>query len=230
MFKSKILVKSKLAFTLAEVLITLGIIGIVAALTIPTLMNRTQNAEFITQMKKDYSVLSSAYTSIKADNGGEFVNALSSCTDNDHLCLKNIFKTKLQVNRECQSPNSGDCFPSMSEIKRLDGSSANDYYLNLETGTETVLNDGSALIFYLDSATCKSTISPSHNNRCGWITVDVNGLKKPNTWGKDLYTFIIFSDLIKPAIPDITDIVSGDDCETGTNFGYTCSAKYLYGK
>lgn len=45
------------AFTLAEVLITLGIIGVVAALTIPALMNSTGNAEYVSAYKKTLSVL-----------------------------------------------------------------------------------------------------------------------------------------------------------------------------
>lgn len=42
----------KNAFTLAEVLITLGIIGVVAAMTIPTLMNKTNDAELKSAYKK----------------------------------------------------------------------------------------------------------------------------------------------------------------------------------
>ncbi|MBP7212243.1 prepilin-type N-terminal cleavage/methylation domain-containing protein, partial [bacterium] len=49
---------SKTAFTLAEVLITLGIIGIVAALTIPTLMNKSQKQQTVTALKKSYSTFS----------------------------------------------------------------------------------------------------------------------------------------------------------------------------
>lgn len=49
--------KKKLAFTLAEVLITLGIIGIVAAMTIPTLINKKQKAEIETQLKENYSII-----------------------------------------------------------------------------------------------------------------------------------------------------------------------------
>ena len=49
--------KNKLAFTLAEVLITLGIIGIVAALTLPVLIQVNKNKEVETKLKKIYSVL-----------------------------------------------------------------------------------------------------------------------------------------------------------------------------
>ncbi len=52
---------NKLGFTLAEVLITLGIIGIVAALTIPGLLSRNEEKVRETQLKKAYSVLSQAH-------------------------------------------------------------------------------------------------------------------------------------------------------------------------
>ena len=48
------------AFTLAEVLITLGIIGVVAAMTMPTLINSTQGAQYKTAYKKALSVMSQA--------------------------------------------------------------------------------------------------------------------------------------------------------------------------
>ena len=57
------------AFTLAEVLIVLGIIGIVAELTIPTLMNNVQNQVTVVTVKKAYSTLSQAYTMAVQDNG-----------------------------------------------------------------------------------------------------------------------------------------------------------------
>ena len=47
-------------FTLAEVLITLGIIGVVAAMTMPTLINSTQGAQYKTAFKKSLTVLSQA--------------------------------------------------------------------------------------------------------------------------------------------------------------------------
>ena len=43
------------AFTLAEVLITLVIIGVIVSMTIPTLINKTQNQEFVSRLKKTYS-------------------------------------------------------------------------------------------------------------------------------------------------------------------------------
>lgn len=57
------------AFTLAEVLITLGIIGVVAALTIPTLVSKTKKNQETVALKKFYSAMSQAIKLSEADNG-----------------------------------------------------------------------------------------------------------------------------------------------------------------
>lgn len=56
-------------FTLAEVLITLGIIGIVAAMTLPAVINRTQSKELETQFKKVYSELNQIAQLFKNEKG-----------------------------------------------------------------------------------------------------------------------------------------------------------------
>ena len=57
------------AFTLAEVLITLAIIGVVAAISIPSVISNTQQQEFKTGLKKAASVLNSAITMNMAVDG-----------------------------------------------------------------------------------------------------------------------------------------------------------------
>ena len=52
--------KNKLAFTLAEVLVTLGIIGVVSAMTVPTLMQNYQRQSYVTQLHKTYNEISQA--------------------------------------------------------------------------------------------------------------------------------------------------------------------------
>lgn len=71
----------RIAFTLAEVLITLGIIGVVAALTLPTVIKNYQKHVTITRLQKAYSILGQVAQKSIADNGsidlvaGEAVNA-----------------------------------------------------------------------------------------------------------------------------------------------------------
>src|SRR5574344_693563 len=63
--------KKSLAFTLAEVLIVLGIIGIVAALTIPTLMANVQKQQYVTALKKFYSTQTEGFARMLAEDNVE---------------------------------------------------------------------------------------------------------------------------------------------------------------
>lgn len=56
-------------FTLAEVLVTLGIIGIVAAMTIPTLITKHRKVEVVTKLEKFYSVFNQAIKMSEAEYG-----------------------------------------------------------------------------------------------------------------------------------------------------------------
>ena len=59
----------KRAFTLAEVLITLAIVGIIAAITIPTIVNKYKTTVASTRLKKFYSMMSQAIQLSEIDNG-----------------------------------------------------------------------------------------------------------------------------------------------------------------
>ncbi|MFA6989692.1 MAG: type II secretion system protein, partial [Candidatus Gastranaerophilaceae bacterium] len=77
-------IKFKDGFTLAEVLITLAIIGVVAAMSIPGLINSTNKMENVVALKKAFSTLSSAYHMLATDNG-DITGALQGVTTSDDL-------------------------------------------------------------------------------------------------------------------------------------------------
>lgn len=60
---------NKLGFTMAEVLITLGIIGVVAAMTLPALINNQRNKALETALKKNYSAILQALDMYQAETG-----------------------------------------------------------------------------------------------------------------------------------------------------------------
>ena len=62
----------KLGFTLAEVLITLGIIGIVSAMTLPTVINNARDRQFKSMFKKQVSVISQAIQMGDAEDGDSY--------------------------------------------------------------------------------------------------------------------------------------------------------------
>lgn len=145
--------KRKLGFTLAEVLITLGIIGVVAAMTIPSLMNSTGQAEFKTGMKKALSVLNQAVTMNVALDGNDFC-AMTTTATNFSGSLYNMFVTRMNVVNTGDSATIGGAF-----------NTGNNYTL--------FFNDGMAITFPLTASSCTTTQSCK-------LVVDVNGLKRPN--------------------------------------------------
>lgn len=165
----------KLGFTLAEVLITLGIIGVVAAMTIPSLMNQTGQAEFKTGMKKALSVLNQAVTMNVALDGNDF-SSLATTAGTGANGLYNMFTTRMNIVNTGASATIGGAF----------NQAANNYTL--------FFNDGMAVTFPQAAGGC-TTAAPCR------LVVDVNGLKKPNqlslqratTTGAPVYDQFVFS-------------------------------------
>ena len=99
--------KNKWAFTLAEVLITLGIIGVVAAMTLPTLIQKYQEKVTVNKLKKMYSVLSQAYNLYRIDNELEIIPYTAEGAEKAF----NIFKPYLKIATDCGTTNSAaGCF------------------------------------------------------------------------------------------------------------------------
>ena len=173
----------KKAFTLAEVLITLGIIGVVAALTIPTLVNNYRKKQFETGLKKEYSVLLQALDMYKQDN--ETPLKREDCTQ-----ARNTFKLALQpylkILMDCGDNSSGKCLKLTSETnnptyKTYSGRPAREYLFD---DGQLILNDGSHLLFE----------NPGGGSAV-YVSIDVNGYKKlPNKWGEDVFTFQLMND------------------------------------
>lgn len=171
-------------FTLSEVLITLGIIGIVAALTMPSLIANYQKKVISSQMKKFVSTFSQAYNlaivnygepqgwdicSIQTNNanctkydGGASQYILSSVKKFDiSNNIPESYKEQLQENLK---NTIGGGWPNWSNIKVW------------------ALNDGSIIYNMEDWVMNNGNIATT-------FMVDVNGLKKPNRLGKDIFRF-----------------------------------------
>lgn len=207
---------NRFGFTLAEVLITLGIIGVVAALTIPALMNSTQDKEYRVALKKTFSILSQATMSMVHENGGT-LKAL--CPDGDSTCLQDAYLPYLSTTKTCANGVYGCYTSGANTLKTLSGVVA-----GFGPDTGAILSDGAGVDFYQIKSNCDGT-GDGGTALCGELYVDVNGpYKKPNTYGKDLFIFYIKSNGIAPAGGP------GDTayCDT-TNWpqGYGCAAKYL---
>jgi len=181
---------SRKAFTLAEILITLTVIGVVAALTIPTLLQNTNQAEIAAAWKKDFSDINQATIQIISDNGGTMKGI---CSDWDHDCFRNAYSKYLSFIKTCNAgPNNGNCWHKPGEFYEFDSTPITSSSWSGAAGA--ILNNGS-LIWIANDKT-----SDCHGGvECGYFSVDVNGFKKPNTLGKDIFRVIMAQD--KTSLP-----------------------------
>ena len=179
-------------FTLAEVLITLVIIGVIAAMTIPTLINKTNNQEYVSKLKKTYSTLSQVTNKILFEEGTPNVSIGGWAVDQE--AFFNMYKKYLSNAKECAVGSS--CFDTIT-YKGVDGSNSGDnyYFMNLTDKGRLVLADGTFLNFHLYNVNCAGGQAAdgidAMGATCGYIHVDVNGQKGPNKWGRDAFRFYL---------------------------------------
>ena len=188
--------RKKAAFTLAEVLITLGIIGVVAAMTLPTLISNYQKRVYVTQLKKSVSVLSQGFTTMMGHDGvtelkdthafsGMGGGVCNSSNGDEYNILTNNCSS---IREGLQNVFSGIQFVPCDEtqIKELNGSKHSE----TKSGTCIEFPDGSE-IFSLGFQ--KNPINHTHPTG-GFISeiyIDINGSKNPNTWGRDVFWLVI---------------------------------------
>ena len=84
------------AFTMAEVLITLGIIGVVTAITMPILIKNYQEHVLINQLKRNYSILSQVITQLNYEYDGNWDISLNQFYDDITAKIKTVKLCKKQ--------------------------------------------------------------------------------------------------------------------------------------
>lgn len=186
---SKIVHKLKfLAFTLAEVLIVMGIIGIVAEMTIPTILQNTLDAQMNSSIKAAYSILSQALISAVSDNGGTLGVETTTGTWTDHNNLTDKFAPELKYSKR----GSGYALMGLSgaiKYKYYKNNSTNSGWPDAsETGNNVLNLNNGFILYFMDESGIGYT---GGLNDCAQIWVDVNGNKTPNMAGVDLLGFFI---------------------------------------
>ena len=169
--------KKKTAFTLAEVLVTLGIIGVVSAMTVPSLMQNYQRQSYVTQLHKVYNELSQAL--VRYQNDKNAVN-LSEAGMTTVAAAQNFIKDYMKVVSECPAVEA-PCFAD--SYKTMAGAAVTDSYFTF-TYKSYVLASGAA-------------VRPAYskvNDKIVHFCIDINGQKGPNIVGRDLFFLAVYND------------------------------------
>lgn len=191
-------IKKIIAFTLAEVIIVLGIVGIVAEMTIPTLVNNVNENIYYAGAKKAYSSLSQALLLIAADPN------LTMDTTDQFTTLDSF----LNVMRDM---GKGDDITLLGSV--------NYYHYKckipfgpINYGQATSYSTDSGILIINPEANCNSAQDAPI---CSDIYWDTNGLKPPNMNGYDLLAFRLYKQQGVYQIRPLGMPGSGD--------GYSCS-------
>lgn len=218
--------KKDVAFTLAEVLITLGVIGVVAAMTIPTLISKIQKQQIEAQIRENYS---SVVQAIRMANADDAVDLLISA--NSTQSMKEWFETFLapymKVEQTCFQ--TAGCWHKKGVVKTLNHRTP-AFETEVGLGDSTIgwgtmtFRTAKGAYFDLDGSSpgvSKGTFGINTTQNTLQFYFDVNGDKKPNVIGKDIYILVYEPDRgLIPAGSDKTKEEVKKNCESEN--GYWC--------
>ena len=198
-------------------LITLGIIGVVAALTMPILIANYREKAFIAAAKKSYSTITNALNSWCQKNGepGNYEYFWTQFNDNDNLL--NELAQELNAITVCTSSNINKCSGQydVKPAQKTNDGHGNTKKENAMNLRRIVMSDGSfiSIASEVQNGSCthtyfsydkdsdgnyiEDTSSPTGfkgeyktSPNCGFIYFDTNGLKGPNQVGKDYFIIL----------------------------------------
>lgn len=210
---------NKKAFTLAEVLITLGIIGVVASMTLPTLVNKYKKQEAITRLQKTYTVLNQALKMSEAENEAyEYWQSASDMGAGEYF--DKYWKPYFKISRKCNTYQ--ECgYSSFTPWLLLNGNRSTLYVVQPQLRSTFYTPDGALIAI---SAFTGSTDINNGGYVDTTIYVDINGPKNPNQYGKDFFLFVRTKKGVMPYGYDKSSTSVDNNCSKNAD-GSLCSAK-----
>ena len=209
--------KDKVAFTLAEVLITLAIIGVVAAITIPTLIAKIQEKRYTTQYKKIFSELNQSMKMLEDDES----SPITMCKSFEDNCFRDLFAGKMKVSQVCNGGVPNKC----QALSFFLNKKTSYYKMNINDSWPALVTlSGYSVKFRFHRADCNFAPDAETSwagilRNCGWVQVDTNGLSAPNEVGKDIFFLALMQDRFIPYYESDDKIT---DCYNGT--GISCAS------
>lgn len=192
--------KGEKAFTLAEVLVTLGIIGVVSAMTVPTLMQNYQRKSYVTQLHKVYNELTQALLMYQTDRNALNLKEAGLVSQ---AAVDNFITNYFKIVNSCEKLEP--CFASS--------------YKNM-SGIPVTFTDKNSYV--LASGAAIRPIYYNIGNVLLSIVVDTNGAKGPNIAGRDIiamyvYTNGLIDDISKDSMAPLTEEQREDIFQSGCN-------------
>ena len=186
---------SKAGFTLAEVLITLGIIGIVAAMTIPNLIQKNYEHQTVAKLKETHSILSQAIRMASEEYGEPSGWDIFGASEENAIKFMNNIKPFIKITTDCGTyDEEGKCMTKGPIYQMNQKTIWSNSYAKARGYYKFCLMNGSCLWF----RTARQNEYVDSKGYIGTFFIDTNGSKQPNAFGWDVFTFNIQNDVLIP--------------------------------
>jgi len=230
-------INKKFAFTLVETLITLAIVGIIAAITVPTLIQRYTEHVTVVNLKKHYNILQEGFKNAIAKNGNpeewrtrgigwKGDGTYESGGVDDFL---EAYGSGLPVEINCHS-RGVECMKGFvrggkaTPAQYLNGTSLDDLYYGESRG-RMLLKTGAVCVFW-GHYLCTDRAG-AVKNICGYVRVYLDGNNKPAVMGKNTFQFYITREGVVPAGLDGDTANPPSTCKKDS-MGIGCAAHVIY--
>lgn len=230
-------------FTLAEVLITLVIIGIIAAAVIPTLLDRFHKDQMAFALQKSYSTINQAlYRMAKENDVNGDLQETGLFNGSDSLIGNELVKY-MKVSKNCGT--GGGCFPtdmgveypSLTAKVASSGIVGNHYsFIGNDSVSYVIQSSGAGCVASFNGSSSLS-YSGHLNQICGLIWMDLNSFKAPNCWGNDIFLFYITNGVTPTLYPAggrddgrmrwSNDGTTAINCNAANKGGYACTGRIV---
>lgn len=190
----------KFAFTLTEVMVAVGVVGIIAAMTVPTLMNNYQKRANAVQLRKVLNEVAAAADMYVTEEGKTHLKHTNIYSSKNNV---NAFiRSKLKISKECASANTSECFAS--NYNSIDRTASGAFSCG---GVSFLLTNSAAICAY-EVSSASSYVK---------FYIDINGNDRPNIGGRDMFMFYLSGDAnvvphLSGTVPGCTNQKFGDGC------------------
>lgn len=242
-----------LGFTLAEIMVSMAIIGIIAAVTIPAVVANYQKKTFVTSLQKNYSELEQNLSILSAESYSKGFNRSLLVTD-----INKFVTDYYRVSKNCGT-DTQPCFASTygtisgenttpsNNVDFMAGSTGSSNSTDFLAGGGVAFSckgvsfttkSGTAICFIAATAPREANPDEGIEASAGTpvqVFIDVNGAEGPNIGGRDMFSFYIYNDfsiddgsIENNTYIDSANVRAGSSVATrNTLFTNNCKSSYI---
>lgn len=209
-----VLMKRQYAFTLVEIIVVISIVVLTAIILIPNIIDDNQKLHTISQWKHTYKNIEYVFSAIKAQATETDKIAIEKTRTNDEreVVLYDLLNPYFRMQTQVDAKTYKTYFMDGSFINEK-----NDYYFkNLHTTSSGMII---GVKWLLPPSKAQNSLP------IAMMSIDLNGAKRPNKWGQDIFGINIFLDRIQPLGEEFDEMLAKSDCSKKGK-GISCSAYY----